>query len=295
MTAASKQIRRSLRRNRLRRWVVWCGLGLALFGGVLLEGCQALPRSASGEQPPSAATSLAPQVVVESGILQSREGCSFGYDIHRLEGMPAAAQVLVAHGFLRDRSRMRGLANALAEAGFTTVSVDLCNMRPWDGAHRENAADLQLAAQKLGRPGVVYAGFSAGGLAALIAASGDADSVGVVVLDLVDQADLGLRAAVTLRKPVVGLFGEPSQCNAESNGLTVLAEAANAEIEQFVGATHCDFESPTDRLCRWFCEPSSRAADDASRTREQVIAAAVAAVGRLLLPVPAPVDLAGRN
>jgi dienelactone hydrolase len=214
-------------------------------------------------------------------VLQSQTGCAFGYDLYHPPGMSGAAQVVLAHGFLRNRERMQDLARALAEAGYATAAIDLCNMRPWDGAHEVNAADMRLTAQTLGRPGVVYAGFSAGGLAALLAARTDSDSLGVVVLDLVDQRDLGRQAAADLRVPVVGLFGAPSRCNANGNGLPVLAGAVDVEVERFANATHCDFESPTDNLCRLFCEPGDRDPDDAARQRARVIASTVAAVDQV--------------
>ena len=269
------------------------GLVLSLAAGLLLEGCRGPTRPAvavGGEAPGSALG-----IVVESGVLQSQTGCDFDYDLYRPAGMTSSAQVVLAHGFLRSRERMQGLARALAEAGFVTVAIDLCNMRPWDGAHELNAADMRLTARSLGSAGVVYAGFSAGGLAALLAASGDPHSHGVVVLDLVDQDDLGRRAAVALDKPVSGLFGRRSRCNANGNGLVVLADAVDAKVEQFDNATHCDFESPTDDLCRLLCEPSGRDPDEAAVVRARLITSAVAAVQRVSQlarrsPVATPVD-----
>lgn len=271
--------RKALRQLTWRRWLMLTGLGVLMVAGVLLEGCQGptRPTALEGVSNVEAATG----VVVETGVLASQSGCLFDYDLYRPAGTSGAAQVVLAHGFLRNRERMQDLARALAKAGFATASIDLCNMRPWDGAHEANAADMRLTANTLGRPEVVYAGFSAGGLAALLAASGDPDSLGVVVLDLVDQGALGRQAAADLQVPVVGLFGAPSRCNANGNGLPVLVDVVGVEVERFADATHCDFESPTDNLCRLLCEPNDRDPDDAARQRSRVVASTVAAVSKV--------------
>jgi len=49
--------------------------------------------------------------------------------------------VVIGHGFLRNQTRMHGLAQAIAAAGMNAVTVDFCNMRLWNGAHRRNAQD----------------------------------------------------------------------------------------------------------------------------------------------------------
>ena len=123
---------------------------------------------------------------------------------------------------------------------------------------------------------------SAGGLAALLAAADDRSSIGVLALDLVDQGGLGRRAAETLGRPIIGLFGDASRCNADNNGLAVLAAAGQGEVIRIAGATHCDFESPSDGLCRLLCEPAQRADADAGQMRKAVIATSVAAVERLM-------------
>jgi pimeloyl-ACP methyl ester carboxylesterase len=124
----------------------------------------------------------------------------------------------------------------------------------------------------------VYAGFSAGGLAALIAATKDASASGVVALDLVEDGGLGARAARELDKPLIGLMGEPSACNADGNGMSVLAAARSSEVERVRGAGHCDFESPTSRFCELVCGRTT-----ASRTlRRGIIESAVSAAADLL-------------
>lgn len=270
---------------RLWRLMLPGGVLLVLLTSLLLEGCEGRPvkdPEPVGLRTDRPATVSIPDITIEPGQMRSATGCLFDYSIYHTGGDKGAVDVVLAHGFLRDRARMDGLARALSAAGFTTATIDLCNMRPWDGAHRANAADMRLVADRLGVPRPLYAGFSAGGLAALLAAGDDPDSVGVLALDLVDQARLGRRAAVGLGRPIVGLFGEASGCNADNNGLAVMAVAGQSQVIRVPGATHCDFEAPTDGLCRLVCEPVDRPTAEEARIRQQIIDEAVRAARRLI-------------
>ena len=242
---------------------------------LLAQGCQAPPWS-------DAARVDSASVVRVDGIAVSASGCEIGYSILRPAGGVGPVDVVLAHGFLRSRAQMAGLATALAAQGVTTLTLELCNMRPWNGAHAANADDMRRLAQAFGRDAIVYAGFSAGALAAVLAASRDPGTAGVVVLDLVDRDGMGARAAARVTAPIHGLFGEPAACNAYGNGRDVLARAPLAHSETAGGASHCDFEAPTDNLCRLVCEPADRPAQIAAAQRERIIAWSVDAVGRLL-------------
>jgi pimeloyl-ACP methyl ester carboxylesterase len=279
--------------NRSRRAVT--GAWLALLCGVaLLEGCWSTqPAQPGPRQELSRTVDGLDSVSVRAGALASATGCLIDYQVYRPPGSDHTVQIILAHGFLRSKARMAGLATRLAKAGFVTAAIDLCNMRPWDGAHRQNAADMIRVARRLAHGPVVYAGFSAGGLAALLAASNDPSSLGVLALDLVDWERIGARAAASLRPPLLGLHGEPSRCNAQNNGLAVFDAAPQAEVRHIVGASHCDFEAPTDRLCRLICEVADRPPGDARRIRGQILEAAVQAAGRLLLTDPAHAGGAG--
>jgi len=186
---------------------------------------------------------------------------------------------------MRAKERMDGLATALAEAGIATATVDFCNARLWDGRHAQNGRDMVSLARSLGNRPVVYAGFSAGALAALFAAREDASARGVLALDLVDDRRQGFRTAKELDKPLLGLMGEPSACNAQGNGRPVFSASRLSEAELVDGAGHCDFESPTS----WFCElVCGRTAESASLRRE-IIASTVSAATRLLAATPAQI------
>ena len=258
--------------------LVVVGMSLAV-----LEGCRTPAVLSDSESQQELSQ---PTIAVEQGRLRARAGCEYDYTIYRAAGYgatgdEASANVLLAHGFLRDRARMADLARALADAGLTTVTLDLCNMRPWNGAHRENALEMRRLSAQLGITRLVYAGFSAGGLAALLAAADTSDVVGVLVLDLVDQAGMGLSAVQNLAVPVVGLFGDASSCNANLNGVGVIEAAARGQIIRIPGATHCDFESPSDGLCRLVCEPPEREDSPGTDLRASIIEQAVLAAKRL--------------
>lgn len=174
---------------------------------------------------------------------------------------------------------MVDLAEALAETGIPTVTLDFCNTRFWDGRHFRNGLDMVRVADVLEAQRVVYAGFSAGGLAALVAGRNDPRSIGVVALDLVDAGQLGEGMAAGLDRPLIGLVGDPSPCNASNNGLAVFAATDQAVVERVAGAEHCDFESPTDWLCRWICKRDEPAGEWS--TRRDIIEAATSAIASL--------------
>lgn len=215
--------------------------------------------------------------------LPSATGCMIHYNVLRTATAAADEWVVIGHGFLRNHTRMERLAQVIAAAGINVVTVDFCNMRLWDGAHRRNAQDLIAVATALNARRVVYVGFSAGALAALLAGAADSRTLGVVALDLVDAEQLGVRAARDFRRPFIGLVGDPSPCNAQNNGLAVLAANQHARVMRIVGASHCDFEAPTDLLCQWLCE---RPASATAQRREQIIQTTTALIQSLRFRAP---------
>lgn len=264
---------------------VTAGLLVAALAAGLL-GCPTLvSRSPDGVGSPTAAAS-APAVTREQDSFRSVTGCEVATTRFAPSAPRTDAVVILAHGFLRDQQRMEGLALALAASGVTTHTLSFCNSRPWDGGHRANAADMRRLADRLGAPPVIYAGFSAGGLSALIAAGEDPRALGVLALDLVDDGDgLGAKTAAGLDRPLIGLTGEPAACNAQSNGLAVYAASRQARVTHILGARHCDFEAPTDWLCRSVCGADDEGAES---RRGDIIRRSVAAVGDLLgLPAQA--------
>ena len=174
---------------------------------------------------------------------------------------------------------MAGLARALADQGIPAVTLNFCNARPWDGRHVQNGRDMIQVAHAIGASRVVYAGFSAGGLAALVAGRLDPNALGVLVLDLVDTRGIGVGMARAMDKPLIGLAGDPAACNADNNGRAVFAVSPKARLTPIPGASHCDFESPTDSLCESVCSGVNAGS---SARRRAIIDASVAAVSDLL-------------
>jgi dienelactone hydrolase len=183
-------------------------------------------------------------------------------DVYRPAGEVRGAAIL-SHGFTRGRHTLSGHAQALADAGVLSLTPDLpctfdfrCNAR----ALAALVADIR-AGGALGPAvaRVMLVGFSAGALSSLLAA--DAPGVvGFVGLDPFDRKlsgegeRLGLAAAARLHTEALLLRAPPSRCNAD--GVAAPWAAALPRLwrdELIVGASHCDFESPTDWMCRLAC------------------------------------------
>jgi pimeloyl-ACP methyl ester carboxylesterase len=258
--------------RRLRRlYPLWLLLILGGCSGLLLR-----PNAPA----PAAPVQLPPGVQLDTGRLASSTGCTFTYRRYRpTQTIDSTAWVVLAHGFLRSQERMQGLAAAMAGAGLQVATLDFCNQRPWAGRHAQNGRDMLALARHLGAQRVLYAGFSAGGLAALLAGRADARAVGILTLDLVDAEGLGVGAARRLDKPLLALAGEPTNCNALDNGQAVFQATAQARVERIRGAGHCDFEAPTDGLCELLCTDP----DGPQRSqRGRIIASATGAASALL-------------
>ncbi|EIC23385.1 lipase family protein [Thiorhodovibrio frisius] len=203
---------------------------------------------------------------------------------HQAEVAGKQPWVILAHGFLRDQRHMQGLAVALAEAGFPVATLNSRHDSPISGGHVANSQDMMELARALGAKRVIYAGFSAGALAALLAARNDPSATGVLTLDLVDSQDLGRRAAEGLAVPLIALTGMPSNCNANNNAAPVYRVASALSLTPIPQASHCDFESPSDRLCRLVCKQPPNQTDDQSEpnaVQGQVIQTALTGIRQL--------------
>ncbi len=182
--------------------------------------------------------------------------------------------VILSHGFTRSRRTLAGHAQALADAGVLALAPDL----PCTFDFRCNARALAalVAVLRAGGtfgppiPRVMLVGFSAGGLSSLVAAD-TPGVVGYVGLDPFDRAmpgedeRLGFTTAGRLRTEVLLLRAPPSRCNADAVAApwaTVLPALWRDEL--IAGASHCDFESPTDWMCRLAC-------GDADPARQQQV------------------------
>lgn len=179
---------------------------------------------------------------------------------------PLVAQTgaaILTHGGFRGRRTMAEHAQALAARGVLTLAPDM----PCTFDHRCNAraiADLVLRLRTTETFGVspkrvMLVGFSAGGLSSLLAAD-TPGVVGFVGLDAYDQGlsnaseRLGMAAAKHLATETLLLRAPASSCNAQSASAPWRFELkALWRDELIAGASHCDFEAPTDWMCRLAC------------------------------------------
>jgi pimeloyl-ACP methyl ester carboxylesterase len=209
-------------------------------------------------------------------------------DGHRvtLDLYPAAAPLrgaaILSHGFTRSRRTLAGHAQALADAGVLALTPDLpctfdfrCNARALTAL-----VGLLRAGGTFGVPveRVMLVGFSAGGLSSLLAAD-TPGVVGFVGLDpfdrtMPDEAErLGLAAAAGLRTEALLLRAPPSRCNADAVAAPWAAVLPMLWRDEVIaGASHCDFESPTDWMCRLACGETDPARQQ--RVRQALLDAA---------------------
>jgi dienelactone hydrolase len=219
--------------------------------GVAAAALFALAAAAAPSTPPPVQTQV-----------DAPDGHRVTLDVYPAAGLPRGA-VILSHGFTRSRRTLAGHAQALADAGVLALTPDL----PCTFDFRCNARALAALVGRLRAGGtfgdpvqrVMLVGFSAGGLSSLLAAD-TPGVVGFVGLDPFDRAmpgeaeHLGRAAAGRLRTEALLLRAPPSRCNAEAVAApwgTVLPVLWRDEL--IAGATHCDFESPTDWMCRLAC------------------------------------------
>ena len=227
----------------------------------------------------TAAESAAPPPVQKQ--VHAVDGHRVTLDVYPSAGPPRGAAIL-SHGFTRSRGTLAGHAKALADAGVLVLTPDL----PCTFDFRCNARALAALVSSLRTGGtfgapverVMLVGFSAGALSSLLAAD-TPGVVGFVGLDPFDRTmpgeveRLGLAAAGRLRTEALLLRAPPSRCNAEAVAApwaSVLPALWRDEL--IAGASHCDFESPTDWMCRLACGDADPARQQ--RVRQGLVDAA---------------------
>lgn len=198
----------------------------------------------------------------DAGSSNVGDRCTLEWTRYRPDGEPGEVLVILVHGFARDQSKMAGWATHLASWGAEVVTPDMCFLGAFNTDHEANGRHVAKLAFELadGRP-VILAGHSAGGLAATLGAA-ETDAAGVLLLDPVDNDDLGLNAIGKVSATVGGLYGESNACNGNNNGIAMAVKAPDDRLFRVETADHCHFESPTDRACTGFCR-RGQADDDA--------------------------------
>jgi dienelactone hydrolase len=201
-------------------------------------------------------------------------------DVYAPGADPPSGVAIVAHGFMRSRGRHRDLGQALAVAGVTAVIPDLPYiLNHWGNGEAIAELTHKLEAGALGLPPIepsriVLIGTSAGGLATVLATAKLPGLAGWVGLDPVDGTGTGVHAAAQLSSPAVVLLADPSGCNLYGSGRSI-ARAVPTLLRSIVlgGASHCDFEGPTNKFCQRICGGSS--SEMQAFAREETVRAVV--------------------
>lgn len=260
---------------------------VCILATLIASGCLTLGGSSSRAQPRAEID----QYTLSEQVAVSSTGCHYRYRLYSPARVKSQTNVILGHGFLRDQNNLVDMARALANHGIPVVTLNFCNMRPWNGHHQQNAVDMQDIAKKIGVDNdVIYAGFSAGALAAVLAA--DDQTRAILALDLVDQKNLGLNAINQLNTPLVGLAGDNSSCNADGRGAALFSARENTKLStltQQKGASHCEFESPSNWLCELACGDDDSAAVSAA-TRHSIIQQTIKSIVPFLSPLHTSVD-----
>lgn len=189
-------------------------------------------------------------------------GTSIEVDVYTPFVAQTGAAILI-HGGFRSRQTMAEHAQALALRGVLTVAPNL----PCQFDHRCNGLAVAELVHKLRNTQtfgasvqrVMLVGFSAGGLSSLLAAD-TPGVVGFVGLDAFDQSlpdaseSLGMAAAKRLATETLLIRAPASRCNAQAVSAPWRLELKALWRDVLIaGASHCDFEAPTDWLCRLAC------------------------------------------
>ena len=200
-------------------------------------------------------------------------GCTMGmsYTSFTPQGVSNPPLLVLGHGFLRGGDKMIGWGEHYASWGVEVLVPTLCHYNPLLGVdHELNGQNMMELADMYGSSQVLYGGQSAGGLAAIIAASQDEDALGVVGMDATDTEGvpnvpdfIGQGYAGNISQPVFALVGEPSTCNSDNNGITMFELMENAQVLRVTSSDHCDYEKPTDWGCETLCLNSETTFDDA--------------------------------
>jgi dienelactone hydrolase len=209
----------------------------------------------------SHAAELAAKITPQTQILNIN-GQTVEVDVYKPIG-PQKGAAILTHGFTRSRTTMGEHAQALAARGVLAITPDM----PCTFDFRCNASAISEMVSLLRNTTtfggtnqrVMLVGFSAGGLSSLLAAD-TPGVVGFVGLDPFDRVlsneteRAGITASRKLTTEVLLLRAPASRCNANAVAAPWGAELkALWRDELIAGASHCDFEAPTDWKCRLAC------------------------------------------
>lgn len=197
---------------------------------------------------------------------QTLAGKPISFDVYIPQVKAPASVVALGHGFARSRQQMAGWGDLLASRGYVALAPDFPGPLP---DHTVNAkvlsALLDWAAAESKKPGTALSGkvdsgrrgvmgHSAGGLAAVLAASTDSKINAVVGLDPVDTSGLGVKAAPQVKAASAFVRAEAHPCNSQGNAAAIYSALGGPRLTlQVVKGTHCDPEWNSGVLCTLAC------------------------------------------
>ena len=189
-------------------------------------------------------------------------GTSIDVDVYKPIG-PLKGAAILTHGFTRSRTTMGEHAQALAARGVLAITPDMpctfdfrCNAAAIAGLVNllRNTETFGSSSQR-----IMLVGFSAGGLSSLLAAD-TPGVVGFVGLDPFDRVlsneteRAGITASRRLTTEALILRAPTSSCNAKAVAAPWGSEMKTLWRDELIaGASHCDFEAPSDWKCRLAC------------------------------------------
>ena len=209
----------------------------------------------------SHAAELTAKIISQTQVVKIN-GTSIEVDVYKPIG-PLKGAAILTHGFTRSHTTMGEHAQALAARGVLAITPDMpctfdfrCNASAIAGLVNllRNTDTFGGSAQR-----IMLVGFSAGGLSSLLAAD-TPGVVGFVGLDPFDRVlpneteRAGITASKRLTTEALLLRAPASSCNAKAVAAPWGSEMKTLWRDELIdGASHCDFEAPSDWKCRLAC------------------------------------------
>lgn len=195
------------------------------------------------------------EIEIHNGYFNTMNGDSTEYRLFSPINGPSAPHIIFAHEFVSSHDYLLGLSQHYASWGLKVATMNQLHSSLTDNDPIQDAENLILLSNQILDGGsVIYAGYSAGGLRAIIASALDTNTVAFFGLDMVDIEAIGQSYANELDIPIFGLAGESSACNSQANGIGIYNESVNSKLLRITEADHCDFQSPNSFICTFLCE-----------------------------------------
>ena len=195
------------------------------------------------------------EIEINNGYFSTSNGDSTEYRLFSPVGAPSAPHIIFAHEFVSSHDYLLDLSQHYASWGIKVGTMNQLHSSLVNNNPVQDAQDLILLSnQILGGGQVIYTGYSAGGLRAIIASALDTNTISFFGLDIVDLDAIGQTYAQDLNIPIFGLAGEASTCNSQLNGIGIYNQAENSKLLRVTEADHCDFQGPNSFFCTFLCE-----------------------------------------